>query len=52
MVIPTETIAFLFPGQGSQAVGMGHALAETYPIAADTFREADAIAGANVFENK
>ncbi|MGA8525071.1 MAG: hypothetical protein WB629_03245 [Candidatus Sulfotelmatobacter sp.] len=26
-------IAFIFPGQGSQAVGMGKDLAERYPIA-------------------
>lgn len=34
-------IAFLFPGQGSQAVGMGKELAEKYPIARQTFEEAD-----------
>jgi len=34
-------IAFLFPGQGSQAVGMGKELAEKYPVAAQTFAEAD-----------
>ena len=34
-------IAFLFPGQGSQAVGMGRELAERYPIAARTFAEGD-----------
>jgi [acyl-carrier-protein] S-malonyltransferase len=34
-------IAFLFPGQGSQTVGMGRALADLYPIAAQTFAEAD-----------
>src|SRR2546423_73825 len=36
-------IAFLFPGQGSQAVGMGKELAEKYPIARQTFEEADAV---------
>src|SRR5579872_7576703 len=34
-------IAFLFPGQGSQAVGMGKELVEKYPVAAQTFAEAD-----------
>ena len=34
-------IAFLFPGQGSQAVGMGKELAANYPIARQTFEEAD-----------
>jgi [acyl-carrier-protein] S-malonyltransferase len=34
-------IAFLFPGQGSQYVGMGKELAELYPIARQTFDEAD-----------
>jgi [acyl-carrier-protein] S-malonyltransferase len=34
-------IAFLFPGQGSQTVGMGKELAEIYPIARQTFDEAD-----------
>jgi [acyl-carrier-protein] S-malonyltransferase len=35
-------IAFLFPGQGSQTVGMGQALAEAYEEARVTFAEADA----------
>src|ERR1700687_5735203 len=34
-------IAFLFPGQGSQTVGMGKDLAEKYPVARQTFEEAD-----------
>src|ERR1700679_4044637 len=34
-------IAFLFPGQGSQAVGMGKDLFEKFPIARQTFEEAD-----------
>ena len=38
-------IAFLFPGQGSQAVGMGRGLAESLPIAAHTFAEADEALG-------
>src|SRR6202789_703194 len=38
-------IAFLFPGQGSQAVGMGKDLAEKYPIARQTFEEADEARG-------
>jgi len=38
-------IAFIFPGQGSQAVGMGKALAEAYPAARETFAEADEALG-------
>jgi len=30
-------IAFLFPGQGSQAVGMGKDLASRYAVARETF---------------
>src|ERR671912_283570 len=37
--------AFLFPGQGSQFAGMGRTLAEAYPIANQTFEEADAAVG-------
>jgi [acyl-carrier-protein] S-malonyltransferase len=39
------TIAFLFPGQGSQAVGMGKELAGQHPIARQTFDEADEALG-------
>ena len=38
-------IAFVFPGQGSQKVGMGRALAEAYPAARRVFDEADAALG-------
>jgi [acyl-carrier-protein] S-malonyltransferase len=41
----TKKIAFLFPGQGSQTVGMGRNLAEQFPIAAATFAEADEALG-------
>jgi [acyl-carrier-protein] S-malonyltransferase len=33
--------AYVFPGQGSQAVGMGKALAETFPVARRVFDEVD-----------
>ena len=39
------SIAFLFPGQGSQVVGMGKDLAEKYPLARQTFEEADEALG-------
>jgi [acyl-carrier-protein] S-malonyltransferase len=38
-------IAFIFPGQGSQAVGMGRALAEAHPACRAVFDEADAALG-------
>jgi len=37
--------AFVFPGQGSQAVGMGKALAQTYSAARAVFEEVDAALG-------
>jgi [acyl-carrier-protein] S-malonyltransferase len=41
MTDTNNAIAFLFPGQGSQAVGMGKDLAEKYAVARQTFQEAD-----------
>ena len=41
MTDSNHSIAFLFPGQGSQSVGMGKDLAAKYPIARQTFEEAD-----------
>src|ERR1700726_1432772 len=41
----SSRIAFLFPGQGSQAVGMGKELAANYPVARRTFEEADEALG-------
>jgi [acyl-carrier-protein] S-malonyltransferase len=43
-----KKIALLFAGQGAQCVGMGHDLAEQFPVAADLFRQADAIVGRNL----
>jgi [acyl-carrier-protein] S-malonyltransferase len=39
------SVAFVFPGQGSQKVGMGKALAEAFPEARAVFAEADAALG-------
>lgn len=38
-------IAFVFPGQGAQKIGMGQGLADAFPICRDVFAEADAALG-------
>ena len=45
MKLNLQSTAFVFPGQGSQAVGMGKDLAEKYSTAKETFDEADSILG-------
>jgi [acyl-carrier-protein] S-malonyltransferase len=39
------SVAFIFPGQGSQAVGMGKALADAFPASRAVFAEVDAALG-------
>ncbi|MGC6399564.1 ACP S-malonyltransferase [Sphingomonas sp. FW199] len=41
--------AFIFPGQGSQAVGMGKALADASPVAREVFQEVDEALGQHLF---
>jgi [acyl-carrier-protein] S-malonyltransferase len=41
----TNSVAFLFPGQGSQYVGMGKELCEHYSVAAQAFQEAEQTLG-------
>jgi [acyl-carrier-protein] S-malonyltransferase len=45
MKLEPKTTVFVFPGQGSQAVGMGQELAAAYPQAKQVFEEADEILG-------
>jgi [acyl-carrier-protein] S-malonyltransferase len=46
----SNQIAFLFPGQGSQVIGMGKELAEKYPVARQVFDEADQVLGYKLSE--
>ena len=45
MSLATKKIAFVFPGQGSQKVGMGRAWVDVSPEARRTFEEADEVLG-------
>lgn len=42
------TRAFVFPGQGSQSVGMGKALSDAFPVAKEVFQEVDNALGQNL----
>jgi len=44
-MVDWSTVAFMFPGQGSQVVGMGKDIAEAYPVARQTFDQADQFLG-------
>src|SRR5271170_2804870 len=46
----THKLVFLFPGQGSQSVGMGRDLFDRFPVARRTFEEADAALGFSLSE--
>jgi [acyl-carrier-protein] S-malonyltransferase len=48
MVASMSSLAYVFPGQGSQSVGMGQALAAAWPAAARVFADADAALGAPI----
>jgi len=43
--VSKESLAFVFPGQGSQYVGMGKELCEQFPVAKQVFSEADEVLG-------
>ena len=45
MKLKKENIAFIFPGQGSQIVGMGYDLASQFNLCKDIFKQADQILG-------
>lgn len=45
MKLDLKSTAFVFPGQGSQTVGMGKDLADQFPVVKQAFEEADSILG-------
>ena len=44
----SEKIAYLFPGQGSQFIGMGRDLAESFPAAKEIFEQVDELCGRSI----
>lgn len=44
------SLAFVFPGQGSQSVGMLAELAESYPVVKQTYEEASAVLGYDLWK--
>lgn len=45
-----QKIAFVFPGQGSQSIGMTNTVYETYPIVRDLYQQAEAVLGYDLWE--
>ncbi|MCZ2288123.1 MAG: ACP S-malonyltransferase [Anaerolineales bacterium] len=45
MSFDPNSVAYIFPGQGSQSVGMGRELAAAHPVARETFDDADSLLG-------
>ncbi|MBM3202735.1 ACP S-malonyltransferase [Candidatus Woesearchaeota archaeon] len=50
MTFVDHTLAFVFPGQGSQSVGMLTELAEAYPVVESTFSEASRLLGYDLWD--
>ena len=46
--MPDAAIAWVFPGQGSQEVGMGRDLYDAYPAARELYDRADALLGRSI----
>jgi len=44
------SLGFVFPGQGSQSVGMSHGLAQSYPVVQQTFAEASEVLGYDLWQ--
>ncbi|RCW70751.1 ACP S-malonyltransferase [Saliterribacillus persicus] len=45
-----KKVAFIYPGQGSQSIGMGQDIVKNYPLARDMFRKADDLLGVDLSE--